>query len=198
MTNEELAELLTPAFTKVARRLSGRSQGLGDDLLDADDLLQEGLIAAISARPRWRPDGGRSERDFCFQRGYGAMLDAKRQGASALFYHSCRKHFTRRIAAVVRLSRLPAAMQEDIADRVEPEKPSRAEFVRAVRRLMRGCDVRAAEVAVAQHADGRTCEQIAAGVGVSHSRLFTLMRDAMELVREKYTRHEAAELLGLS
>ncbi len=197
MTDDELVAVLTPPFSRLARRLS--RVAIGDDAQDADDLLQEGLIGALKARRRWRADGGRSERDFCFYRGYGAMRDAKRRGASALYFHRHCEHFSARIATVVRLSRLPAECRDVLAEK-EPATAggSRAEFVRAARRLFRGTDARAVDVAVGQHADGMTTDQIAAEMGLSPSRFFSIFVAASERVRERYERHEAAELLGLS
>lgn len=196
MTDCELVGLLKKPLASVAKRLARVS---GDDLQDADDLLQEGLIAALAARKRWRPEGGRCERDWCFIRGYGAMRDAKRKGSAALFFHGSRQHHATRIATSVYLSRLPPEVVEGVTSRQPAERrTTRAEFVRLVRKLIEDADPRLVDYLAAQHWEETTAEEVAARLGVSTSWLWVLQGRAVRKLKRRHTRSTAAELLGLS
>jgi len=205
VTDTELIEAVRPqleAWAKlVARRAAGQS------VLDADDLLQEALLAAVASRATWREDGGASLTTHALNRGRGEVIDALRRSA-----RDCRRNQrqggTYRIARVRHLSAVAALLETsqrpaDETSRWEPEAPpeqppfSRAEFVKTLRRLT-GILPRDRDVLARRFADDMPVSSLTGEFNLSEARLFAIVTNACTRIANCRQRHEVAELLGLS
>lgn len=189
-----------PQLTYFAARLGVRNHAG----LDADDLLQEGLIAAIASRRTWRADGGASLVTHAERRGRGGMLDAIRAAA-----RHCQRKDGRlyRIAAVSTFTALEGRRSgglrkrgdfaAGIPARDDDRHPSRAAFVRAMGVLPAG-QPGARDAATLYFADGLPMKAIGRVLGMSESRVSQLVASLIEDIRANRTEREAAELLGVS
>lgn len=205
MSERDTIDLLSPALRKQAERIAGRVAG-GCGGLDADDLFQEGLMAALGAAKKWRADGGASLKEHCLTRGVGEMRDAVRRAS-----RNCRRKGGRlyQIARVVPISVLVRATNRDLefegrgfADpglpaRPEPPAPSRSRFARALRKLPPG-QPGARDAALMYFADDMTMKEIGRALGLGESRVSQLIGSFLKQTESERAYADVAEVLGVS
>jgi len=188
VSDEELIEAVRPRLYPWSRMLARRSSG---GLLDADDLYQEALIAALDARRTWRPDGGASLVTHAANRGRGAMVDALRKAAR----HCRRDAKTGVTVRRVKVQQLSVACKSESANehlRWEPTAPeevpppSRAGFVRGLKALR--CGSPAVRDAVAlfyadQAGIEAVCERLNMGVSMAWKLIGRFQAEVREVGR---------------
>jgi DNA-directed RNA polymerase specialized sigma24 family protein len=191
MTDAELIEAVSPQLAHMAGRLGGRNSGG----LDADDLMQEGLIAALGSRATWAADGGASLPTHAVNRGRGAIIDAIRRAARHCSRSSGRLVRLANVCAVSCLTAPPNVRPDWWHPSARPDVPD--ELEQAARVLFAGHA--AVVAAVLSHVrDGERMDSAAAGMGVKRQTVYARTNRAYRRVRATYTRHQAAELLGVS
>lgn len=176
-----------------ANRLAGRLGGeLPADAMDADDLYQEGAVAALAARESWSPTGGQSLRTYCLQRGRWAMVDATRRGVRGMLVYRHEPGLESVQTGRWETDDFAVAVTDDL---MRPFVKSDFAAVCHALFAFDSADTRAA--IVRRYADDVTFREIAGEVGVSESAVVQRVGSAYRLVRERYTREQVSAMLGL-
>jgi RNA polymerase sigma factor (sigma-70 family) len=164
------AALLTAA-TALSRRVV--RHGTLPPAIDVDDLAQAGLVGALEAARRWRPDGGAALRTFAYSRMVGAMRDAVRAA-----HHVDRRDVGRR--GLVPL--LPIASAANV-----PAAGPSLERLLLTRELLAGLPPRLRCVLEQYYLKGRTLASIARTLRVNESRVCQLKTQALARLRKQVT-----------
>lgn len=184
---------VAPLVRSLAAKLAARLRGIG---VDADDLAQEGLIAAWRMAPRYDPALA-SPAAFVFRRVSGAMVDYVRGVHEERSRRVVRDAAAGRGPKIVPLCRVlrrhdrtsagRATLRDQLSLTVPAAVPSddpAAELVAAVRRL--GVDLTAQdrEALRLRFGDGLLSREVGRRLGVSESRASQILTGVCDRVRD--------------
>lgn len=198
---DDLLRRIGKGLWQYAHRLANNP---GD--LDADDLYQEGAIAALAAAERFDPTRGAKPETYCLRRGRGAMLDAARQ------YDECTRRDKHTSKCVVIATRIPldaarTPYQRNLVEVAAPEPADRTTVEDFARHLRRVCGVggvseRAARAAALYFAEDVPMSEVARREGYSESRASQIVGRVLAELQDAaatngWTAADLAELLNV-
>lgn len=171
---------LIPKLRFAAARLRGRGA------LDADDLVQVGLMGAVKAYKRFDAARGRVI-PFILQRARFAMVDEIRRMDHISRMYRRKGHIDGRILPMMMSLQTsdPTLVPRDLVDKnnVLPfEQASRSDIWDAVRKLVKPKEARILEL----HYRGMTHEAVAIAVGYTESYVCTLVKRGLNKIKRKW------------
>lgn len=182
MTTTQLVETLRPHFRKVAVALIKRYRSTAILHLDAEDLTQEGMLAACSAVSRWRPDGGVPLEDFCRRRGVGAMRDAVLRANETIV----RKSGVSGRRVLTQLCRRTPLLEEHGPASGRRPAPPAFESVEAFYAILKSAELdwQSVRVLTARFVEGLSMREIGDDLGVTDVRVSQLTKAGIKKLRK--------------